>query len=265
MKINQDSKVFNSEKFKKYISESFTTENTTASIFPKIAKKPIIPIGTLCEIDGVKVRLAGRTGNNCVYHNTYNLTLKQNDNYLYYQWLDKQFEDIFKEKEKNDEKIKKGQNSDLVDIFKKYSLFPKNDSKKAIILSKENNLKLMEEIYKTVQKQFENRKITTTVQHRFLINGKFNLAEYLTRFEKLDYFEQIKLLVAFITILLKSNVSNCGKILDLDVNLEKKKDKNETKTAIIDFFKTSEIKYNFSFISESITGFKTNKIVVFNK
>ena len=110
MKINQDSKVFNSEKFKKYISESFTTENTTASIFPKIAKKPIIPIGTLCEIDGVKVRLAGRTGNNCVYHNTYNLTLKQNDNYLYYQWLDKQFEDIFKEKEKNDSIIQERYN-----------------------------------------------------------------------------------------------------------------------------------------------------------
>lgn len=258
-KINQDSKVFNSEKFKKYISERFTTENTSASISSKIAKKPIIPVGTLCEIDGVKVRLAGKTGKNCLYHNTCNLTLKQKDNYLYYRWLDKQFEDIFIEKGKNAEKIKNDENSDIVVIFKKYSYLPKNNSKKAIILSKENNLKLMKEIYETVQKLFENKKVTTTVQQRFLLDNNFDLTTYLSKFSELDFFKQIELLVAFIRILLKSNVSNQGKILDLGCDTQKKKNKDEIRTAIIDFCKNVEIKYSFSIVKESVTGFKTRK------
>lgn len=264
-KINQDSKVFNLEKFKKYISETFTNENTKASIFSKIAEKPIIPVGTLCEVDGVKLRLAGKTGENCVYHNTCNLTLKQKDNYLYYRWLDKQFEDIFKEKEKNDEKIKKGLNSELVDIFKKYSYLPKNNSKKAIILSRENNLKLMEEIYEIVQKLFENKKVTVTVQQRFLINNNFDSSAYLSKFSKLDFFNQLELLIAFIRILLKSDVSNQGKILDLGCDVEKKKNKDDLKTSVSDFHKTVKIKYNFSVIKESTTGFKTKKTTVFKK
>lgn len=264
-KINQDSKVFNLEKFRNYISESFTTENTTASIFSKIAQKPIIPVGTLCEVDGVKLRLAGKTGDNCVYHNTCNLTLRNKDNYLYYRWLDKQFEDIFKEKEKNDEKIKKGLNSELVDIFKKYSYLPKNNSKKAIILSKENNLKLMEEIYEIVQKLFENKKVTVTVQQRFLINNNFDSSTYLSKFSELDFFNQLELLIAFVKILLKSDVSNQGKILDLGCDIEKKKNKEQLKTSVSDFRKTVEIKYNFSVIKESTTGFKTKKTIVFKK
>lgn len=258
-KINQDSKVFNLEKFKKYILERFTTENTTASISSKIAKKPIIAVGTLCEIDGVKVRLAGKSAENCIYHNTCNLTLKQKDNYLYYRWLDKQFENIFIEKEKNAEKIKKCENSNLVDIFKKYSYFPKNNSKKAIILSKENNFKLMKEIYETVQKLFENKKVTTTVQQRFLLNDNFDLSAYLSKFSELDFFKQVELLIAFIRTLLKSNVSNQGKILDLGCDTQKKKNKDEIRTAIIDFCKNVEIKYSFSIVKESVTGFKTRK------
>lgn len=267
-KIN-DGKVFNLEKFRKYISESFKTENTTASIFSKIAKKPIIPVGTLCEVDGVKVRLAGKTKGSCVYHNTCNLTLKQKDIYLYYRWIDKQFEDIFKEKEKNDKKIKEGQNSELVDIFKKYSYFPKNNSKKAIILSRENNSKLMEEIYETAQRLFDNKKVTTTVQQRFLINNNFNSSAYLSKFSELDFFKQVELLVAFIRVLLKSDVSNQGKILDLGCEIDKKKDKDQDKcdfrTALGDFNKTVEIKYNFSVIKELTTGFKTKKTTVFKK
>lgn len=271
-KIN-GGKIFNLEKFRKYISlrkdtsENFTNENTTAYIFSKIAKKPIIPVGTLCEVDGVKVRLAGKTNKSCVYHNTCNLTLKHKDNYLYYRWLDKQFEDIFKEKEKNDEKINKGLNSELVDIFKKYSYLPKNNSSKAIILSKENNLKLMAEIYEIVQKLFENKKVTTTVQQRFLINNNFDLSLYLSKFSALDFFKQVDLLIAVIKVLLKSDVSNQGKILDLGLDIENKKDKDkgDLKTSVGDFSKTVEIKYNFSVIKESITGFKTKKITVFKK
>ena len=273
-KINQDSKVFNLAKFRKYISERFTTENTTASIFSKISEKPIIPVGTLCEVDGVKVRLAGKTNDRCVYHNICELTLKQKTNYMYYRWLDKQFEDIFKEKEKNDEKIKKGLNSELVDIFKKYSYLPKNDSKKAIILSRENNLKLMEEIYSTVQKLFENKKVTTTVQQRFLINNNFDLSAYLSKFSELDFFKQIELLIAVMTVLLKSNVSNQGKILELGIDNEKKKEKNKNKnkkdvddvrTSVGQFTKNLEINYSFSIVRESTTGFKTKKITVFKK
>ncbi len=258
-----DGKIFNLEKFRKYISENFTNENITASIFSKIAKKPIIPVGTLCEVDGVKVRLAGKSAENCVYHNTCNLTLIHKDNYLYYRWLDKQFDDIFKEKEKNEEKIKKGQNSELVDIFKKYSYLPKNNSSKAIILSKENNLKLMAEIYDIVQKLFEDMKVTTTVQQRFLIENKFDSSAYLSKFSELDFFNQVELLIAFIRVLLKSDVSNKGKILDLGCDIEKKKNKDELKTSVSDFHKTVEIKYSFSITKESVTGFKTKKTTVF--
>ena len=265
VKINQDGKVFNLAKFRKYISESFTTENTTAYIFSKIAEKPIIPVGTLCEVDGVNVRLTGKTNNECIYHNTCDFTIKQKDNYLYYRWLDKQFEDIFKEKEKNDEKIKNDKNSELVDIFKKYSYLPKNDSKKAIILSKENNLKLMEEIYTTIQKMFKEKKITSTVQQRFLINNNFDSFVYLSKFSELDFFKQVELLIAFIRVLLKSNVSNQGKILDLGRDIEKKKNKDDARTAIIDFKKNVEIQYSFCIIKESTTGFKTKKTTVFKK
>ena len=258
-KINQDSKIFNLEKFRKYISESFTTENTAASIFSKIAKKPIIPVGTLFEVDGVKVRLAGKTGENCVYHNTCEFTIKQKENYSYYRWLDKQFEDIFKEKEKNDEKIKKGENSGLVDIFKKYSYLPKNNSKKAIILSKENNLKLMQEIYTTVRKLYDDNKITTTVKNRFLINNNFDLPAYLSKFRELDFFKQAELLIAFIRVLLKSNVSNAGKILDLGRDIEKKNNEAKLMTSINSFVKSVDIKYSLSIIKESVTGFKTKK------
>lgn len=273
-KINQDGKIFNLEKFRKYISENFTSENTNTSVFSKISKNPIIPVGTLCDIDSVKVRLAGKTNDRCVYHNTCNLTLKQKANYLYYRWLDKQFEDIFKEKEKNDEKIKKGLNSELVDIFKKYSYLPKNNSKKAIILSSENNLKLMEEIYATVQKLFENKKVTTTVQQRFLIKNNFDQSAYLSKFSELDFFKQIELLIAIMTVLLKSNVSNQGKILDLGIDNEKKKEKNKNKnkkdvddvrTSVGEFTKNLEINYSFSIVRESTTGFKTKKITVFKK
>ena len=211
-------------------------------IFSKIAEKPIIPVGTLCEVDGVNVRLTGKTNNECIYHNTCDFTIKQKDNYLYYRWLDKQFEDIFKEKEKNDEKIRNDKNSELVDIFKKYSYLPKNDSKKAIILSKENNLKLMEEIYATIQKMFKEKKITSTVQQRFLIKNGFNSSAYLSKFSELDFFKQVELLIAFIRVLLKSNVSNQGKILDLGRDIEKKKNKDDARTAIIDFKKM--LKYN---------------------
>lgn len=253
--INRQENVFNLTKFKNYIQNEFTNENETASVFSKISEKPIIPKGTLCEIDGVKVRFAGKTGNNCTYHNTCNLTIKQKANYLYYRWLDKQFEDIFKEKEKNEQKIKDGE-TELVDIFKKYSYLPKKDPIKAIILSKENNLKLMQEIYKTAQKLYENKKITNTVQQRFLINKIFNSNAYLSKFSELDFFEQVKLLVDIITVLFKSNVSNCGQILDLGDDIEKR---------IGDFHKTVEIKYSFSIIKESITGFKTKKIKVCEK
>ena len=215
-------------------------------------------------IDGVKVRFAGKTGNSCTYHNVCNLTIKQKDNYLYYRWLDRQFEDIFKEKEKNEQKIKNG-DTELVDIFKKYSYLPKNNPNKAIILSKENNLKLMEEIYITVQKFYEDKKITNTVQKRFLINSDFNLSVYLSKFSELDFFEQVKLLSDIITVLLKSNVSNQGKILEFGVDLEKKKDKNKTETSIADFKKSTEIKYSFSIIKQSITGFKTKKIAIYEK
>ena len=262
--INYQYKVFNLKKFKNYIQEEFTAENETASIFSKISEKPIIPIGTLCEVDGVKVRLAGKTGNNCTYHNTCNLTIKQKDNYLYYRWLDKQFENIFKEKEKNEQKTKNG-DAELVDIFKKYSYLPKNNPNKAIILSKENNLKLMEEIYKTVQKLYEDKKVTNTVQKRFLIDNNFNLSAYLSKFSELDFFEQVKLLSDIITVLIKSNVSNSGKILDLGVNIEKKEDKNKLETSISDFHKSVEIKYSFSIIKQSITGFNTKKIIVYKK
>ena len=258
--INQDNKDFNSEKFSKYIQERFKkeNENLTASIFSKIAKNPIIPVGTLCEVDGVRVRLAGKTNDRCLYHNTCNLTLKQKDNYLYYRWLDKKYKDIFDDKAKNDEKINKGENSDLVDIFKKHSLYPKNNSKKAIILSKENNLKLMKEIYETVQKLFENKKVTTTVQLRFLLNNNFDLSGYLSKFSELDFFKQVELLMAFITVLLKSDVSNQGQILELGHDTEKKKH-------IVDFSRAVEIEYCFSIIKESVTGFKTKKYIVFNK
>ncbi len=261
--IGLQEKVFNLKKFNNYIKEEFTTENEIASVFSKISEKPIIPKGTLCEIDGVKVRFAGKTGNNCTYHNVCNLTIKQKANYLYYRWLDKQFDDIFKEREKNEQKIKDGE-TELVDIFKKYSYLPKKDPKIAIILSKENNLKLMQEIYKTVQKLHEDKKITNTVQQRFLINKIFNSNAYLSKFSELDFFEQVKLLVDIITVLLKSNVSNSGQILDLGVDIEKKKDKNY-KTSISDFHKAVEIKYSFSIIKESITGFKTKKIKVYEK
>ena len=253
--INRQENVFNLTKFRNYIQNEFTNENEIASVFSKISEKPIIPKGTLCEIDGVKVRFAGKTGNNCAYHNVCNLTIKQKANYLYYRWLDKQFDDIFKEKEKNEQKIKDGETV-LVDIFKKYSYLSKKDPKKAIILSKENNLKLMQEIYKTAQKLYENKKITNTVQQRFLINKIFNSNVYLSKFSELDFFEQVKLLVDIITVLFKSNVSNCGQILDLGDDIEKK---------INDFHKTVEIKYNFSIIKESITGFKTKKIKVYEK
>lgn len=142
---------------------------------------------------------------------------------------------------------------------------PKNDSKKATVLSRENNLKLMEEIYETVQKLFEDMKVTTTVQQRFLINNNFDSFAYLSKFSELDFFNQVELLIAFIRVLLKSDGSNQGKILDLGCDIEKKKNKDDLKTSVSDFHKTVKIKYNFSVIKESTTGFKTKKTIVFKK
>jgi len=142
---------------------------------------------------------------------------------------------------------------------------PKTNSKKAIILSKENNLKLMGEIYEIVQKLFEHKKVTTTVQQRFLINNNFDSSAYLSKFSELDFFKQIELLIAILKVLLKSDVSNQGKILDLGCEIEKKKNKDDLKTSVSDFHKTVEIKYNFSIIKESTTGLKTKKTIVFKK
>lgn len=266
-KINKDSKVFNLEKFSKYISESFKKKNIQASIFSKIAKKPIIPVGTLCEVDGVRVRLAGKTGENCTYHNTCNLSLKQKDNYLYYRWLDKQFEEISLDDKNNNDKIKNGETNKIVDIFEKFTKKIERDKhfKNSAVSLKERNIKLMKEIYETVQKLFENKKITTTVQQRFLLNNNFDSTGYLSKFSKLDFIKQVELLMAFIRTLLKSDVSNQGKILDLGKDADKKKNKDKSRTAINDFAKSVEIKYSFTIIKESVTGFKTKKYIVFNK
>lgn len=168
-----DEEMFNNQKFEHYIASNYS--NATIIV-------PIIPIGQKVLLEGVPLRIAGKSKNNIIYHNSSQLV------------LDKKTQEYFRK------------------IFSIQRRFKGKKIEENIWLdaglTKEMNINAFEIILMKVNRLAETHKLYS--KHTIdKINGS---GDTLDEFMGYSFIDQIETLIMIITKLLKPNSSNQGRL-----------------------------------------------------
>lgn len=180
-----DDKTFNIDKFRIYINNNFPKAEIV---------EPIIPIGQKVLLDGVPLRIAGKSNNNILFHNTSQLIFDSDTQ----KYLKKIFSIQKKYKGKKIEEC----------VWKQAGF------------NKEKNVFVFEKFQNKLNKSYKNKRLfpNNTVSK---INGKGNEKDIFNDYSLTD---QIETLGVIITKLLKPNSSNQGKLFNVSyTDLQKNK------------------------------------------
>lgn len=216
---------FDLEKFKKHILENY---KNTEIIYP------IIAINQKIKVDGIIYRLASKSNDNFVVHNNLQMFLSE-FNYNYLRILVNQkdkIQSMISDKNKQREMIK--------NVFKNYV------QNKIKLFSIEDNVKSYKEIFEKFKCLKESNKLNDYI---------YSKLKEISKFESLEFVDQIDVLYTIIKKLTKANTSNQGslfgvKYIDSSLHLELYKEEK----GIIKKNRT------FSIINESSTGFYEKEI-----